>query len=206
MRIDGVCSSYVRWPYSRCRGRKNQRRSWKRAQGCNHGCVWNRAYEDALLELNHVAAAAGFEIVASAAVVARHSIVPAVGEGRPDVDDRKSITEFAKNVLVKLANGDEAPVSVPGNFPYKDCMNLPATPICLPDCGKCGKCVSTCPTAAMHIDEDGVKTNVDTCILCLACVSVCPKKARILPPPLQENMNGKMAALIPVRRENEYFL
>ena len=35
-----------------------------------------RAYEDALLELNNAAKAQGFEIIASAALVTRHSIVP----------------------------------------------------------------------------------------------------------------------------------
>ena len=38
-----------------------------------------RAYEDALLELNQAAEKQGFRVAASAALVARHSIVPAVG-------------------------------------------------------------------------------------------------------------------------------
>lgn len=165
-----------------------------------------RAYEDALLELNTVATSAGFQIVTSGAVVARHSIVPAVGQGRPDQDDEKSITEFAEKVLKKLEDNGETGVSVPGNFPYKDAMNLPVSPVCLPECIRCGTCISICPTAAMRLEEDGVKTDVDTCILCMACTSACPKKARVLPTPLQETMNGKLAALVPVRRENEYFL
>ncbi len=165
-----------------------------------------RAYEDALLELNNVVKASGFNVIASGAVVAQHSIVPAVGQGRPDTEDMDSITAFAKKVLEKLESNMETPVTVPGNFPYKDGMNLPATPICLSECMKCGKCISVCPVNAMHLDEDGVKTNVDSCILCMACTSVCPKKARVLPTPLQNNMEEKLSALIPLRRENEYFL
>ncbi len=165
-----------------------------------------RAYEDALLELNNVAKASGFNIVASGAVVAQHSIVPAVGQGRPDQEDMNSITAFAEKVMKKLGNNNETPVTVPGNFPYKEGMNLPATPICLSECSKCGKCASICPTKAIHIDEDGVKTDIDSCILCMACTSACPKKARALPTPLQNNMSEKMSALIPIRRENEYFL
>lgn len=165
-----------------------------------------RAYEDALLELNDAAASAGFRVVASAAVVARHSIVPAVGQGRPDEDDRRSITEFAENVLKKLMSGDETVVSVPGNFPYKESRGMPVAPVCLPECSRCGECESVCPTAAICMDEDGVKTDADACILCLACASVCPEKARILPPPMQERMNEGLSALIPIRRENEYFL
>ena len=85
-----------------------------------------RAYEDALLELNTVTAGCGFQIVASAAVVAQHSMVPAVGKGRPDQQDQDDITAFAGKVLEKLECGSDAPVSVPGNTPYKDGLNLPA--------------------------------------------------------------------------------
>ena len=83
---------------------------------------------------------------------------------------------------------------------------MPFTPICLPECGKCGACVAVCPTKAMVMDDEGIKADVDTCILCMACTAACPKKVRVLPPAVQENMNEKMAALVSVHRENEYFL
>ena len=165
-----------------------------------------RAYDDALLELNNIATAADFQIVASAAVVAQHSMVTAVGKGRPDQEDTESITAFSGKVLEKLESGIESRISVPGNYPYKDALNLPVTPICLPACGLCGQCVSACPSAAMSIEDGEVKTNADSCILCLACVSVCPKNARVVPAPLQETMNGKLAEFVSVRRENEFFL
>lgn len=165
-----------------------------------------RAYEDALLELNNVTAACGFQIVASAAVVAQHSMVPAVGKGRPDQQDEADITAFAGKVLEKLEGSSVAPVSVPGNQPYKDAMNLPVTPLCLPECSKCGMCVSACPTGAMRMEDGVIKTDADACILCLACVSACPKHVRVIPAPLQETMNGKLADFVSVRRENEFFL
>lgn len=49
-------------------------------------------------------------------------------------------------------------------------------------------------------------TDAGNCMLCMACVAACPEHARILPPPLQEQMNQKLGALSSVRRENEYFL
>lgn len=165
-----------------------------------------RAYEDALLELNNVVKAASFTVIASAALVAQHSIVPAVGQGRPDEEDKASIAAFAEKVMEKLASGNEQAVTVPGNFPYRDAGSMPFTPICLSECGKCGACVAACPTKAMVLDDEGIKTDVDSCILCMACTAACPKKARVLPAPVQENMNEKMSALISVRRENEYFL
>ena len=49
----------------------------------------NRAYEDALLELNNVVKAQGFQILASAAFVAQHSMAPEVGKGLHDEQYKK---------------------------------------------------------------------------------------------------------------------
>ena len=58
----------------------------------------NRAYEDALLEMNDILIQGGFTVIASAAFVAQHSIVPEVGAGRPDAEDIKEIRTFAETV------------------------------------------------------------------------------------------------------------
>ena len=58
----------------------------------------NRAYEDALLEMNDILIQGGFTVIASAAFVAQHSIVPEVGAGRPDAEDIKEIRAFAETV------------------------------------------------------------------------------------------------------------
>ncbi|MBQ5783038.1 MAG: (4Fe-4S)-binding protein, partial [Oscillospiraceae bacterium] len=65
----------------------------------------NRAYDDALLELNSVAAEAGFDIAASAAMIAQHSMVTEVAAGRPDEKDAAEIADFAEKVLEKLNSG-----------------------------------------------------------------------------------------------------
>lgn len=166
----------------------------------------NRAYEDALLELNHVVEKRGFQVIASAALIAQHSMVPEVGQGRPDEQDRKSILEFAGKVLDKMESGLESPVKVPGNEPYKNGMNMPVAPISLPSCNQCGKCISVCPTKAIQMEDGAAVTSAETCILCMACVAACPEHARILPPPLQEKMEQMLGAFKSVRRENEYFL
>lgn len=165
-----------------------------------------RAYEDALLEMNRILEAQGFQVEASAALVAQHSIVPIVGAGRPDEQDQREILDFAKKVLDKLAQNAESPVQVPGNYPYKDGMNMAASPISLPDCHQCAKCAAVCPVGAIEKKEGEMATDPEKCILCMACTAVCPEHARILPPPLQEGMNQKLGALKDVRRENEFFL
>lgn len=166
----------------------------------------NRAYEDALLEMNDVAEEKGFQVIASAALLARHSIVPEVAQGRPDAQDEAEILDFAKKVLAKLESGEEAAVKVPGNHPYKDGMTVSATPISTENCNHCGKCEAVCPTGAIKLEESGVVTNLEKCCLCMACVAACPKQGRILPPPMQAGMNQALGALKEVRRENEFFL
>lgn len=165
-----------------------------------------RAYEDALLELNRAVEGQGFQVAASAALIARHSIVPEVGAGRPDEKDQEEIRDFAKSVLEKLRTSFQGTVKVPGNDPYKEAMNMPATPISLPVCNQCKRCVSICPAEAISISDGMVTTDTEACILCMACTVACPQGARILPPPLQEQMNEKLGALKTVRRENEFYL
>ncbi len=168
----------------------------------------NRAYEDALLELNDAATSAGFSVVASGAFVAEHSFHRAVAAGRPDAQDAAELQAFAADILAKLAQGGElSPLTVPGNHPYKAAMVLPVSPLFLPSCGGCGKCVRLCPVGAISRNESGeLVTNAQKCILCMACVVACPRQARILPPPLKDTMEQKLSALIPLRRENERFL
>lgn len=165
----------------------------------------NRAYEDALLELNNVVESSGFQVAASAALVAQHSMAPKVGKGRPDAQDREEILDFAGKVLEKLEKGMEVPISVPGNCPYKDAVGMPVTPVSLPPCSLCGKCASVCPTGAIWLENNVVLTRPEKCILCMACVSACPEHSRILPPPLQEKMEQRLGALKSVRRKNEFF-
>ena len=95
----------------------------------------NRAYEDALLEMNDILIQGGFTVIASAAFVAQHSIVPEVGAGRPDAEDIKEIRIFAETV--KSSTSPEN-VHVPGNRPYKPEMNVVAAPLSLPSCTACG--------------------------------------------------------------------
>ncbi len=167
----------------------------------------NRAYEDALLELNDCAAAAGFSVLASGAFVAEHSISRAVAAGRPDAQDAAELQNFAEAILAKLEAGGTSTPAVPGNRPYKAGMNAPFAPLFLPNCGGCGKCLRLCPVGAISRDANGqLVTDAQTCILCMACVATCPRQARILPPPVQAAMDDKLRPLIALRRENEHYL
>ncbi len=166
----------------------------------------NRAYEDALLELNDCAKEAGFSIIASGAFVANHSIVRFSGVGRPDERDLAELADFGNAILAKLNQGSETEPEVPGDRPYRAGMTVPATPIFLPSCVQCGKCMRTCPTGAIQRNGKQLITDTSTCILCMACVAACPTGSRILPPPMQEAMNNRLAHLKDVRNGNARFL
>lgn len=162
----------------------------------------NRAYEDALLEMNNILIQAGFAVIAAAAFVAQHSIVPEVGAGRPDAEDIKEIRTFAE--AVKRSTSAEN-VQVPGNRPYKPEMNVAAAPLSLLSCTACGACAKICPTDAIANEDGKMATDTAKCILCMACVHACPKQARILPLPLQQKTDNMLAAFKAVRNKNETF-
>ena len=165
-----------------------------------------RAYEDALLELTDVLNESGFQVAAAGAFNAQHSIVPEVGQGRPDAQDILEIQNFARKVSDKLENDVEIAVKVPGNHPYKERSQNSATPVSNNSCSQCGICITSCPTGAIQIENASVVTNPEKCMLCMACVSACPQHARMLPQPVQETMNQKLGALKAIHRENEFFL
>ena len=164
-----------------------------------------RGYDDALLELNDLVSAAGFQVVASGALIAQHSIVKEVGAGRPDSKDAQAIKAFSKEVLNKLGASSVENITVPGNRPYKEGMNVPFSPISLPHCIECGFCTYECPANAIK-KFNGLNTNIESCILCMACVSKCPRNARVLPTHLQDSMNQKLLELKNSYLENQFFL
>lgn len=163
----------------------------------------NRAYEDALLEMNDMLIQGGFTVIAAAAFVAQHSIVPEVGAGRPDAEDEKEIRIFAE--AVKNSTSAEN-IHVPGNRTYKPGMNVQVTPLSLPSCTACGACAKICPTDAIANVDGKIATDAAKCILCMACVHACPLQARILPTPLQEKTDNMLAAFRDIRNKNEVFL
>ena len=163
----------------------------------------NRAYEDALLEMNDILTKCGFTVIASGAFVAQHSMAPEVGAGRPDGEDEKEIHKFAETVKNSTAVEN---VQVPGNRLYKPELNLPVAPISLPSCTKCGKCVTVCPTNAISVADGAVITDIEKCILCMACTHICTEQARNRPLTLQQKTEQMLGALKGVRNKNEVFL
>ncbi len=163
----------------------------------------NRAYEDALLELTDTCQAAGFKVIGAAAVVARHSVIPAIAETRPDARDLQNLEAFARVAVSKPQN--DAKLQLPGNRPYREVKPSGVVPVVSDACVGCRRCALHCPVKAVSF-EDPHQTDSQKCILCMRCVHRCPVGARALPQPVQEALTAKLSAVADVVRENEFFL
>lgn len=164
----------------------------------------NRAYEDALVEMQDVATAQGFNVVAAVAANAEHSICRMYGAGRPDAADAGELASFGRAILERVQGGKPfGRLALPGNRPYKQGCSGPF-PVANQDCTECGVCASQCPTGAISADNPKDNNN-QLCIGCMRCVSVCPSQAR----GIGESLKVLAARLEPLcrdRKKNELFL
>lgn len=143
-----------------------------------YGC---REYEDALLELKTEVENRGFKVIGAAAFPTEHSIVRAVGLGRPNKSDMKVIADYGIQLNRRLKQEDDwekfSP-QVPGNKEYRKYSKTPLKPkVDVNRCTECKACAKSCPAAAIPF-ENPKKTNGKACITCLKCIRVCKKKAR----------------------------
>lgn len=97
-------------------------------------------YEDTLVELQDTAERAGFSTIAAVAAIAEHSIAHQFATGRPDAQDAQQLAEFAKQIGMKIATGNDTQPSFPGNRPYKKAGLAGLIPNPTKDCVNCGFC------------------------------------------------------------------
>ena len=174
----------------------------------------NRAYEDALLELQDIALGAGFKPVAGGAFIGEHSYstqATPIAAGRPDAEDihkAKAFGGMIRDKMKSIALSDQINMlQVPGNFPYKELRLLqgisPST--YEPACTRCGKCVSVCPAAAINTDFAS-STNANLCIRCCACVNTCAASARKMDDARILQVAEQLSASCKLRKEPETYL
>lgn len=169
----------------------------------------NRAYENALVELDGFAMLHGFKVIAGATFIGEHSYSREkypIAAGRPNEDDLRVACDFGQKILTKITDAtaletlypvDVARIRRPRQplFPLfrflrkvialrRSQVPLPRTPW-VEDadlCSHCGGCVKECPAQAVT-KGDELHTNADKCIKCSACVKSCPMKARVYDTP-----------------------
>lgn len=170
-------------------------------------CVYgNRDYDDALLELKDKVETNGFRSVAAGAFIARHSIFPKVGTGRPDERDMDFIGNFAGKSMELLKGATDtdhfSKIQVKGNYPYKVPGSISLHPKGKRNCNWCGKCAGLCPVQAIPV-EDPKKTDKEICISCGRCIVVCPQHARSFTGVLYKVVEHKFVKAYSARREPE---
>ncbi len=164
----------------------------------------NRAYDDALLEMQDVVTEMGFHVVAAVSAVAEHSIARVYAAGRPDAEDRKELAAFGAAIINKVEGTDAyKPLSLPGNRPYR-AGNTGPFPTADERCTDCGTCQELCPADA--IPADNLRSvNKEACISCMRCLSVCPTKARNIGQ-VEVVVTEKLKTLCATRKGNELFV
>lgn len=168
----------------------------------------NRAYEDALVELEDLCRASGFVPLCAGAFVGVHSYDARIGAGRPDAKDLDAMHSLGRAALAKLQEGTALNDPILGNRPYRQGM-VPADP---PfgaevegECSECGACAEVCPVGAID-PACPCKTDATLCIRCTACIKACPLTVRSIADP----RHGKVLKMLEehcldIRREAELF-
>jgi ferredoxin len=146
----------------------------------------NRAFDDALLELQDLLGEAGMAVAAAGAFVGEHSYstddLP-LSEGRPHREDLDRARElgaaFGRLAGAEFAGAEAGTLSLPGNRPYRDRKPRSGeSPITDADeCILCGACEEACPLGIVSV-TDVVTTQASECIYCCACVKACPNGSR----------------------------
>ena len=158
----------------------------------------------------------GFHTVAAGAFVGRHAFTDALGEGRPDFDDRRKLELFARDIAGKIRRLTEIPpmVRVPGNAdaPYYIPKGLDGEPVQflkakpqtdLSKCCNCGACARLCPMGA--INPENVAETPGTCIKCQRCVRKCTHHAKYFDDPAFLSHIEMLEANFQERKENVVF-
>lgn len=166
----------------------------------------NRAYEDALVELEDILKESGFKILAGGAFIGEHSYSRKVATNRPDKEDLNIANNFGKKIREKLEKLDFSEPKLPGNHPYKADMPIRIfAPSANNNCVYCRKCTEVCPVSAIDKKYPD-KVEIEKCIHCYACIKVCTFNGR-------EVVNNPVLPIIQIleskfitRKEPEIFL
>lgn len=174
----------------------------------------NRAFENALTQLDSFVSERGCKVIAAASFVGEHSYSNSkypIAAGRPDERDIAFAQTFGEDISRKIAYAKDQDsicavkaedIALPEQS--QDEMNSffseikqakidgipfplgPATDENL--CTHCGICANNCPIEAI-VEGDELNTDYSKCIKCCACIKLCPENARSMDTPYSHYLN-----------------
>lgn len=165
----------------------------------------NRHIDDTLIELYDILKENEFACVAGVEAVAEHSLMHRFGAGRPDVQDRRKLAEFAVRIQALLEKGTRTEPAFPGKRPYKVFGGVTMKPEVTGECNRCGSCASECPAHAIPKENPRI-TDKEACMTCMHCVSVCPQQARQLDERMLAESEKRLEQALSGRKENKLYL
>lgn len=147
-------------------------------------CFGNRCCEMGVQDAADILVPQGFNILGGIAIVTDHTTGGFLGRGRPNLEDRAVLAEFAQVIREKLATGNLEPVQIVGHpseisdmFPPGVIFKSSAVKVYTPEkCINCKTCAVECTAGA--IDYDTLEINPDVCVHCQRCTVICPQAAR----------------------------
>ncbi|MGW8316226.1 MAG: EFR1 family ferrodoxin [Bacteroidales bacterium] len=174
----------------------------------------NRAYEDALIELEDILRKQGCIPVAGAAYIGEHSYssseIP-IAESRPDERDLQDARTFGRKTMEKLRSCSSLEhlmeLGIPGHIPLEGAAwiwNVDFIAISK-ECSQCGTCSEKCPVGAIDA-TDSYLIDQEKCITCCACIRNCPQNARSMKPGAVKDTALRLNRLQKERKEPAHFI
>ena len=163
----------------------------------------NRACEDAPREMLDFLKAHGFNIAGYAELVARHSLEPRLGAGRPNDQDEAYLHQLAADIVKEIESDDlTETITFKEMGPYKPYGSwVQPEKISPENCEHCHLCAKICPVHIIDTDGSTAPELKSKCLGCMACVTHCRRHNRALPPAAAKATTEKMNKIYSLNQE-----